>query len=160
MTYGPPSNNGQRDGAQHYMRQKIEQASGVEQVLMLYDGAVKFLMVAKDAIARGDIEARSNANRRSMEIMAYLLDMVNPETGGEAARVLFGIYTGMMKRMMQIDFQNSADVCDEIIANLRNLRVGMAQAVAAQNATKPVTNNVVSAPSAEGDEVSRRNAVA
>ncbi|RYG62276.1 MAG: flagellar export chaperone FliS [Alphaproteobacteria bacterium] len=160
MTYGPPSNNGQRDGAQHYMRQKIEQASGVEQVLMLYDGAVKFLMVAKEAIARGDIEARSNANRRSMEIVAYLLDMVNPETGGEAGRTLFGIYTGLLKRMMQVDFQNNAEICDELITNIRTLRVGMAQALAVQSGGKPVTGNVVAAPASEGGEPARRNAVA
>ncbi|RYG62168.1 MAG: flagellar export chaperone FliS [Alphaproteobacteria bacterium] len=160
MTYGPPSNNGQRDGAQQYMRQKIEQASGVEQVLMLYDGAVKFLMVAKEAIARGDIEARSNANRRAMEIVAYLLDMVNPETGGEAARSLFGIYTSLLKRMMQVDFQNNADICDELVANIRNLRTGMAQALAAQSGVKPATGNVVASPASESGEPARRNAVA
>ncbi len=160
MTYGPPSNNGQRDGAQHYMRQRLEQASGVEQVLMLYDGVVKFVMQAREAIERGDIEARSNANRRAMEIVAYLLDMVNPETGGDAAKALFGIYTGTMKRLMQVDFQNSTEICDEVVANVRNLRAAMAQALAAQNAAKPASGNVVASPAAESGEPTRRNAVA
>ena len=151
-----------RNNTQQYLRQQIEQAGPIEQVLMLYDGAMKFLLQAKGAIERGDIEARCNANRRAMEIMAYLLDMVNPETGGAAGKSLFGIYSSLLKRMLLIDFENSATVCDELVANLRNLRMGMAQGLAQQQAAKPQTGSVVAAPStADGvpDGV-RRNAVA
>lgn len=161
MSYGPPNSNGQRDAAQQYLRQQIEQAGPVEQVLMLYDGAVKFLMTAKGAIERGDIQARCNANQRAMQIVAYLLDMVNPETGGPAAKSLFGIYTALLKRMLQIDFENNPAICDEVVANLRTLRGSMGQALASQQAAKPVSATVVAAPAGDsGAPVTRRNAVA
>lgn len=162
MSYGPNSTNGQRDAAQQYLRQQIEQAGPVEQVLMLYDGAVKFLLLAKGAIERGDVQARHDANRRCMEIMAYLIDMVNPETGGEPAKRLFGIYSGLLKRMLQVDFENKAEICDELVANLRTLRAAMAQALNAQQvAAKPAGSTVVAAPPAEGSaQPARRNAVA
>lgn len=171
----PYDRNGQRDMAQQYLRQQIEQAGPVEQVLMLYDGAMRFLLQAKAAIERHDIQARCNANQRAMEIMAYLLDMVNPETGGAAGKKLFGIYSSILKRMLQIDFENSAAVCDELVTNLRVLRTGMAKGLAqaqgnAQTATQPAAQaavakpaTVVAAPSNTTDtppDGVRRNAVA
>lgn len=143
----------QTNVAQQYLRQQIEQAGPVEQVLMLYDGILKFLTQAKGAIERGDIEARCNANRRAMEILAYLIDMVNPETGGAAAKSLFGIYNSLLRRLLQVDFENSAEVCDEVMANVRTLRVSMAQALSQSKAaavpqTAPATGTVVAAPTA------------
>ena len=157
----PYNPNGQTNIAQQYLRQQIEQAGPVEQVLMLYDGAMKFLLQAKGAIERGDIQARCNANRRAMEITAYLLDMVNPETGGAAGKSLFGIYSSILRRMMQIDFENSMAMCDELIANYRALRNGIAQGLAQQQGVKP-QGTVVAAPSSaeSAPEGVRRNAVA
>lgn len=153
---------GQRDNAQQYLRQQIEQAGPVEQVLMLYDGGIRFLLQAKKAIEANDIEGRCKANQRAMGIMAYLLDMVNPESGGDAAKSLFAIYSNLLRRMLQIDFENSAAICDEIVAHLRNLRAGMAQGLAQQQGVKPQSGTVVAAPSST-DAVPpgvRRNAVA
>jgi flagellar protein FliS len=166
MSYGN-GQGGNGNVAQQYLRQQIEQASSIEQVLMLYDGAMRFLLQAKSAIERGEIEARCNANRRAMQIIAYLLDMVNPETGGDAAKGLFRIYTSLLKRMMMIDFENNAAVCEEVVVHLRALRGSMAQAVAVQRqaTTAPATSTagaVVAAPKADSGvpEATRRDAVA
>lgn len=152
----------QRDMAQQYLRQQIEQASSVEQVLMLYDGATRFLLQAKAAIEAGDIQARCNANRRAMEIVAYLIDLVNPETGGDAAKRLFGIYTGMLKRMLDIDFRNDVSACDELVQGFRTLRTATAQALADQQGVKAgATASVVAAPKPDEELLAKlRNAVA
>jgi flagellar secretion chaperone FliS len=155
------SNHGNPQGmAQQYLKQKIEQAGPVEQVLMLYDGAMKFMLQAKGAIERGDVEARCNANRRAMEIVAYLVDMVNPETGGEAGKRLFGIYSTMLRRMLQIDFTNDPTICDEVVSHFRSLRTAMAEALAVQQGG-PAAGTVVAAPAADAPAGTvRRNAVA
>jgi flagellar secretion chaperone FliS len=160
MSYG----NHQRD-TQQYLRQQIEQASSIEQVLMLYDGAMRFLLQAKTAIEAGDIQARCNANTRAMQIMAYLIDLVNPETGGEVAKRLFGIYSTILKRMLEIDMRNDPRVCDELVQALRNLRMATAQTLADQQGAKPslpTTGSVVAAPKPSEEELEkmRRNAVA
>lgn len=160
MSYG----NHQRD-TQQYLRQQIEQAGPVEQILMLYDGAMRFLLQARSAIEAGDIQARCNANRRAMEIVAYLLDLVNPETGGEVAKRLFGIYSGILKRMLEIDLRNDPAVCDELVQALRTLRIATAQTLAEQQGvalSAPSNGTVVAAPKPSDDELEklRRNAVA
>lgn len=161
MSYG---NSHQRD-TQQYLRQQIEQAGPVEQVLMLYDGAMRFLLQAKVAIEAGDIQARCNANRRAMEIVAYLIDLVNPETGGEVGKRLFGIYSTLLKRMLEIDLRNDPAVCDELVQAFRTLRSATAQTLAEQQGVKPSVSNsgtVVAAPKPNEEELDklRRNAVA
>ncbi len=160
MSYG----NHQRD-TQQYLRQQIEQASSIEQVLMLYDGAMRFLLQAKTAIEAGDIQARCNANGRAMQIVAYLIDLVNPETGGEVAKRLFGIYSGLLKRMLEIDLRNDPAVCEELIQAFRSLRTATAQTLADQQgsrASAPATGSVIAAPKPSEEELEklRRNAVA
>ncbi|TKW60699.1 MAG: flagellar export chaperone FliS [Blastochloris viridis] len=161
MTYG---NNHQRD-TQQYLRQQIEQAGPVEQVIMLYDGVMRFMLQAKTAIENGDIQGRCNANRRAMEIVAYLIDLVNPESGGEVGKRMFGIYSGMLKRMLEIDMRNDPRVCDEMIQAMRTLRTATAQTLAEQQGLKPAVpaaGTVVSAPKPSDEELEklRRNAVA
>lgn len=158
--------NGQAHIAQQYLRQQIEQAGPVEQVLMLYDGAMRFLLQTRAAIERKDIQARYNANKRAQDILGCLIDMVNPETGGEAGKKLFSIYTSMLKRMMQIDFENSVQLCDELVLNFKSLRGGVAQALARQQGVKPAASSgsgvVVAAPASPDTlpEGMKRNAVA
>jgi flagellar protein FliS len=160
MSYSNPTNG--QNMAHQYLRQQIEQAGPVEQVLLLLDGAVKFLLQAKGAIERKDIQARYNANRRVIEILSHLLGMVDPVSGGAAGKAMFGIYSSLLKKCIQIDFDNSMAVCDELVDHLRTLRNGMAQALAAQQqGSKPATGTVVTAPSAESlPEGVQRNAVA
>lgn len=155
----PYDRNAQQAAAAQYLRQKIEQAGPVEQVLLLLDGAIRFLQQARVAIEARDVQARHNANKRAMDIVSHLLSMVNPETGGDAAKSLFGIYSSLIKRMMQIDFENSVAACDEVTANLRSLRTGLAQGLAMQQGIKPAT--VVAAPTADVPVTGvRRDAVA
>lgn len=144
----------QKARAQQYLRQQIEQASPLQQVVMLYDGAIKFLMQAKEAIGRGDVEARHNANRRVMEIVGYLLDMCDPVGGGDAGKALHRIYSGILKQLIQIDFKNDAAVCEEAIANFRALRASMGPVAAAPK------GEVVAAPVDTPAAAVRRNAVA
>jgi flagellar biosynthetic protein FliS len=122
---------------------------------MLYDGVVRFMMQAKDGIVRGDVQARHNANRRAIEIVTYLMGQLDTDTGGDAAKSLYRIYSGVLNQLMRVDFDNDAAVCDAVAAHFRTLRASLAQAYA-QSQPAPV---VAAAPAAPGTPV-RRNAVA
>ena len=116
-----------KQNAQAYLQQQIEQADSFQQAMMLYDGAVRFLMQAKDAIGAGEIEARYNANRRAIDIVTYLLGLFDPATGGEVAKRMYGIHIGLLQRMAQIDFENDAAICDEVIGHLKTLRASLSK---------------------------------
>lgn len=139
MTHNPYATKQHREMAEQYLRQQIEQASPMQQVLMLHDGVVKFVQQAKEAIGRNDIQARHNANRRAMEIVSHLIDRIDPGQDDDAAKRLHRIYTGLLAKLVNVDFKNDATLCDEVLADFKTLRTRFAQtaAGAAPAPTKP-----------------------
>jgi flagellar protein FliS len=108
--------------ARHYQSQQILNASPAEQVVMLYDGAITHCGRAKEAILAGDIQARHNNNRRVMEIVGYLLDILDTEKGGDVAKRLKAIYSFLLRRLLDVDFRNDPRICDEVMDHLKTLR--------------------------------------
>ena len=136
-TYGPPR-PGQPAGAGMYLQRQLEQATPIQTLLLLLDGALKFTLQAKEAISRNDIAARHKANARAIEILTYLISQQDP-AAGEGPATLFRILTRITQRQVRIDFENSAAVCDEVAEHLRQLRAGFAS-------LQPAASKVVAAP--------------
>lgn len=141
--------NQAREQALQYLRQQIENASPAQQIVLLYDGAVKFTLQAREAIVRGDIEGRYNANRRAVEIVGYLLEILDVEKGGEVGARLERIYTFLLKKLLEVDFRNEVSVCDEVLEHLRILRAGWQQ-LAAQGTGSAAPAAAAPAPAAGG----------
>lgn len=127
--------------ANTYLQRQLEQASPTQALMLLLDGAIKFTLQAKDAILRRDIQARYNANRRTVEIITFLLSQQD-ERQGEAAVRLIRIFGGLLTQLLKIDFDNDPALCDAVVANLRQLRQGFAS-------LQP-SGNVVAAPNSNG----------
>lgn len=155
MTYGNVP-YGNRERTLQYLRQQIEQAGPLQQVVMLIDGAIRFCLQAKDAIGRKDIQERHNANKRAIDIILHLVDMLDVEKGGEPAKRLYAIYMSLARQLMQVDFKNDPAICDAVVAHLRSLRSAWAQMPAGGAGV------VVAPKSADADAVAAlvRNAVA
>ncbi len=142
----PTYNAAAQAGARDYMLRQLQQAGPAEQLVMLLDGICKFSTQAKEAIGRGDIAARCAANARAIEIVSHLLGMVDPSTGGEAAQRLFRIYGRLLQRLMRVDFENSAAICDEVIGHVRDLRAAFAATFATPQPAAAPASAVVAGP--------------
>lgn len=114
MTYNNQTNQ--------YLEQQIHTASPAGKIIMLYDGAIKFLLKARMAVEENNIQARCNNVQRAMDIVCFLLDSVDTSDGDEAAKSLFRIYGMILKRMLDINFENAVTPVDEIITHLKRLR--------------------------------------
>lgn len=108
--------------AQEYLEKQILNASPAERVVLCYDGAIKFLMAARRAIEEGKIQDRFNYNKKAGDLIAYLMDTLNMEEGGEIAINLQRIYMYMLRRLMDVDLKNSLEAIDDVVAQLRTLR--------------------------------------
>lgn len=130
MTYAPPP----KALADQYKSQQILNATPAQQVVMLYDGAIKFCQQAQEAINKGDIQARHNSNKRAMEVVSYMLDILDIEKGGDVARRLQLIYAFLLRRLLEVDFRNDPRICDEVIGHLRILRASWEKIGATESA--------------------------
>jgi flagellar protein FliS len=126
--------------AQQYQAQQIMNASPAQQVVMMYDGAIKFCLRAKDAIEQGEIQQRHNANKRAMEVVSYLMDILDMEKGGDVARRLQVVYAFLLRRLLEVDFRNDPRICDEVVGHLRVLRASWDQLDNSSTSSSGVTS--------------------
>lgn len=109
---------------QHYQAyvQATHTAPKTRQVVMLYDGVIRFLQQAKEAIQEKRIEDRYHLVTKATEIIYGLQGALDFENGGRVAQILYNYYSAIDLRLFSIHHNNSAETCDELIADLRQMR--------------------------------------
>jgi flagellar protein FliS len=91
-------------------------------VVMLYDGARRFLHQASAAMREGQIEASHHKIRRAEDIIAHLRETLDHEQGGQIALRLQAIYTFCLRHLMQARFDRDAAKIDQVSQMLGQLR--------------------------------------
>ena len=124
-------------GAQNYFRTQVESASPMELVVMLYDGAIRFLQEARDANERKDPWARARSASKAIAIVDHLQNTLNVEEGQAVARELDRIYDYMMTRLLDVTIKRDPSGLEEVQRLLTTVREGWAQASATASPPRP-----------------------
>jgi flagellar secretion chaperone FliS len=111
---------------QAYRRTAVLAATRGELVVMLYDGARRFLGQAGAAMAEGDIE-RSHQTLRRAELIVAHLDGTLDHSQGEVADRLHAIYTYCLRRLLTARLDRDPAKLDEVCELLGELREAWAQ---------------------------------
>lgn len=64
----------------------------IKQIVMLYDGAIKFLNMSASDIEGNDLAAKAEHSDRALEIINYLQSILDFQRGGEVAPALDNLY--------------------------------------------------------------------
>lgn len=113
-------------GLASYRQTEVQSRTPLELVTMLYDGALRFLGVARDAIERRDINARREALNRALAIIGELQSTLNMEQGGEVAAELDKLYEYANTRLLDAAMKNDVAPIDEVRRIFEILREGWA----------------------------------
>lgn len=92
------------------------------QIVLLYDGVIRFVQQAKEAIKEKRIEDRYNLLIKASEVVGGLQGCLDFDNGGDIARILYSYYASIDARLFAIHRTNSIESCDEIIGDLKQLR--------------------------------------
>lgn len=90
-------------------------------VVMLYDGAMRFLHIGRDALIRGDLEAQGLNLGKAQNILCELITTLDMEAG-EVARNLLSIYHYCVERLLLANAEDRVEYIDEVIRLLSGLR--------------------------------------
>ena len=113
-----------------YQAHALEGASPVELTIALYDGIVRFMNEAIDAVVRNDPDRRRAAVKRAMDIVMHLQVTLDRDRGGKPAEALTEFYTAIFALMLQGSQANSRQKFEQVIAHVRNVREGWKQVLA------------------------------
>lgn len=114
---------------QQYQRTAIETGSRGQLVVMLYQGAIRFLARARGHFETGDLEQINNNIIRAQEIIAELQTSLNPEVGGEVAENLAALYDYMYRRLVDANLEKKPEAVEEVTELLRTLLPSWQEAV-------------------------------
>ena len=105
-----------------YRDQTLACATGVELVIALYDGAIRFLYQAVQAVESADVRGRRIAVKKVVDILMYLQARLRPDVGGQPAVALSDFYTTMFTQTLEASHFESADDFRAVIACVVNVR--------------------------------------
>lgn len=112
-----------------YKQTQIETAPKEQILLMLYDGAVRFLNQAKAGFAENDIEKIHNNIIKTQNILTEFQSTLDMENGGEFAKNLYGLYEYLNKRLMEANIKKRVDYLEEVLKHVTELRDTWREAV-------------------------------
>ena len=89
---------------------------------MLYEGSIRFLQQAMEAMEQNDPALRYGKLTHAGEIILALQSALDLLHGGPQAKALFEFYAGIDTRILALHRGNNVEACAEVIADLRNMR--------------------------------------
>ncbi len=105
-----------------YQEQALAGATGVDLIVSLYDGWIRFLYRAVAATEADDAVERRYAVKRSLDILMYLEARLRPDIGGSPALALSDFYAAMFTMTLEASAAASSRDLLEVIACVRNVK--------------------------------------
>jgi len=106
---------------QQYQRNQVETSSSDKLLIMLYQGSIKFLKIAKKKMEENDLEGANNYLIRAQDIISELMYSLDSEKGGDIAENLFRLYEFMNYQLVQANTKKISQPINLVIDMLTKL---------------------------------------
>jgi flagellar protein FliS len=105
-----------------YKKTQIATANQGKLIVMLYDGAIKFLNIAIENMNPKTYDIANNNIIKAQDIITELLLSLNMQEGGEISQNLFNIYMYFKKTLLEANIQKNAEIIKGVLKLLKELR--------------------------------------
>ncbi len=108
-----------------YRESQVTSATPEETVLMLYDGAIRFLSTAiKEVEENNNIVEKSILLEKTVKIIDYLQSCLDSEKGEVIAKNLDSLYDYMVIELTKANLRNDTKKMEEVLGLLLTIRDG------------------------------------
>ena len=142
---------------QAYMQTNVGTADQGRLLLMLYDGALKFLQQAREKMLEKDYAAKGILISKVIDIVNELSSSLNMERGGDLAVNLSNLYFLCTARLLEANLKMSVERLDSVSQILSGLRSAYAQIIDKPEAKQAVAE--ISARMKPATSLQQRKAV-
>lgn len=115
--------------ANAYFQTKVSTTDQGQLLIMLYDGALRYLGQARDKILAKDYAAKGVLISKVIDIINELSASLNLEKGGSLATNLNNLYILCTARLLQANLKMNVESLDSVVSILSGLRGAYAQIV-------------------------------
>ena len=138
-----------------YQTSNITTATPEKLMILLFDGAIQFLMKAKKAIEESNYKERSVNIDGARKIIRELMRTIDLENGNDVSKQLFKLYNRMAMNLIKANVQRNAAKVDEVIADLTNIRWGFQKAIEIQSGVTTIEEVMKEQAAQEGESSER-----
>ncbi len=109
-------------GYDQYKRNEVATVSQGKLIVMLYEGAIRFLKIASENMTPRKYELVNNNIIKTQEIVTELILALNMDEGGKMANDLLSIYVYIKKRLLEANMKKDEKIIKEILGYFTNLK--------------------------------------
>jgi flagellar protein FliS len=110
---------------QKYQQSSVQTASPGQLILMLYDGAIRYIKLGIAGVEEKDISKANNSFIRAQSIINELMASLNMSV--PIASTLFRIYEYLNRRLIEANIKKDKGPAEEVLGHLMELRTAWAQ---------------------------------
>ncbi|WP_187646974.1 flagellar export chaperone FliS [Nitrosophilus labii] len=107
-----------------YIKNSVETASPLKQIILLYEKAIISLKEIKEDIDNNDLKSKIEHISRVTDIIKALDSSLDFEQGGEIAKNLHMLYDFIDRSLVTVHAKNDKQLIDDLIEILENLKEG------------------------------------
>ena len=111
-------------GVEVYQDAAVTTQSSGRIVVMLYEGAIKFLKLAVQEIESNNPEGKGVYITKALDIVYELNTVLDMQAGGEIAQNLRSMYMFMIQHLTKANLKQDANMVREVIGLLEELNEG------------------------------------
>jgi len=105
-----------------YKETQVTTANQGKLIVMLYDGAIKFLNIAIENMDPKTYDIANNNILKAQDIITELLLSLNMKEGGEISQNLFNLYLFFKKRLLEANIKKDSEIVKSVMKNMKDLR--------------------------------------
>ena len=107
-----------------YKETAVTTQNPVKLVVMLYDGAIRFLNLAVLELERGNFVGKGQYISKAQAVLSELNTVLDMEAGGEIASNLRSLYLFMLRHLTQANIERDSQAIRDVITQLETLNDG------------------------------------
>ena len=112
-----------------YLATTVNSASPEQLMLMLYDGAIRFISLGAQAIENGLVDKRADYGNKASAMVSAFAATLDRNQNAQLADDLDALYGYMLRRMLDANLKNDTAPLLEVRQLLSDLRATWAQAI-------------------------------
>ncbi|SFB21608.1 MULTISPECIES: flagellar export chaperone FliS [unclassified Bacillus (in: firmicutes)] len=112
---------------QSYQQNSVNTATPGELTLMLYNGCLKFIHIAKKAIENKNIQEKNTNIQKAQKIVSELMVTLNHNV--EISKDLLSLYDYMNRRLIEANIKNDIAILNEVEELVTEFRDTWKQAI-------------------------------
>lgn len=116
-----------RNPYEAYKNNSVTTASPGELTLMLYNGCLKFINLAKQAINNKDIEQKNTNIQKAQNIISELILTLNMDV--EISKNMHSLYEYANRRLLEANIQQDISILEEVEGIITEFRDAWKQAI-------------------------------